>query len=279
MPLPRLVELLNPPRDPSRAPLFDAMFVLQRSQLKSEGDLSPFFMGAEDASLVLADGLEMRSIALPLKHAQFDLTLQVAGQSPRDGHGLYVMFSLSIYLSFHSLVSTHPPTHSLHPLHNRYADLRYCTALFTQERIELMSQHFISILRNAVMMTESKETIWQMPLLSEIERSKLLKWGQGRKMKIPQDRCVHEMVDETALRNPSVIAIEANEEKMTYSTLRSDSNVLARYLQFLGIDPNGREEQIVAVVLKRSTRLVVAQLAVMKAGAASIPVDHKEDAS
>ena len=45
MPLPRLVELLNPPRDPSRAPLFDAMFVLQRSQLKSKGDLSPFFMG------------------------------------------------------------------------------------------------------------------------------------------------------------------------------------------------------------------------------------------
>ena len=82
-------------------------------------------------------------------------------------------------------------------------------------------------------------------------------------------------VDEAALRNPSAVAIEADKKKMTYAALRSDSNVLARYLQFLGIDPNGKEEQIVAVVLKRSPRLVVAQLAVMKAGAASIPVDHK----
>src|SRR6185295_9691062 len=73
-PFPLLVEKLQPQRDPSRSPLFQVMFVLQKAQLADGQDLTGFALG-EPGSRVRLGGLDMETVPLPQSIAQFDLTL------------------------------------------------------------------------------------------------------------------------------------------------------------------------------------------------------------
>src|SRR5205085_6792674 len=76
-PFPLLVERLHPQRDPARSPLFQVMFVLQRSHLLDEAGLAAFALGEEGARLSLGE-LEFASMSLGQRVAQFDLTLMMA---------------------------------------------------------------------------------------------------------------------------------------------------------------------------------------------------------
>lgn len=70
-------------------------------------------------------------------------------------------------------------------------------------------------------------------------------------------------------KNPNKIAVTCNGIKLTYKELNERANELAHYLVEEGIGPN----QFVALVFSRSTEMVVSMLAVLKAGAAYLPID------
>ena len=82
-------------------------------------------------------------------------------------------------------------------------------------------------------------------------------------------RCVHEQIREQARRSPHQIAAVSNQEQITYSTLNSRANQLARYLISHGAGP----DSLVAVHLNRSIDLLIALVGVLKAGAAFLPLD------
>ena len=68
---------------------------------------------------------------------------------------------------------------------------------------------------------------------------------------------------------PTATALIASDKKLTYQELDQASNKLARYLSRLSIGP----EDLVAVLLERSSELIIALLATLKAGAAYLPLD------
>jgi len=68
---------------------------------------------------------------------------------------------------------------------------------------------------------------------------------------------------------PDAPALELNGERLTYGEVNRRANQLARRLQALGAGP----EVLVAICLDRSFDLVVAILAVLKSGAAWLPLD------
>src|SRR6201999_1217277 len=70
-------------------------------------------------------------------------------------------------------------------------------------------------------------------------------------------------------RTPDAVAVVFEDEQLSYAELNSRANQLAHYLQGLGVGPDAR----VALCVERSLEMVVALLAVLKAGAAYVPLD------
>jgi amino acid adenylation domain-containing protein len=81
--------------------------------------------------------------------------------------------------------------------------------------------------------------------------------------------CLHEIVQCQAASHPDAVAVRCEDESLTYQELNRRANRLARYLYSLG----ARTETPVAVLLDRTTSLIVSLLGILKAGAAYVPLD------
>jgi amino acid adenylation domain-containing protein/thioester reductase-like protein len=82
-------------------------------------------------------------------------------------------------------------------------------------------------------------------------------------------RCLPRLFEDTARKHGEKVALVCGSLELSYAQLNADANRLARLLRRRGV----RCGQFVGVCLDRSLDLVVALLAVLKAGAAYIPVD------
>lgn len=86
---------------------------------------------------------------------------------------------------------------------------------------------------------------------------------------VSEPRTVHQLFERQAERDPHAVALLCGDKQLSYSELSERANRLARHLVAKGV----RREVLVAVCLRRSTDLIVALLAILKAGAAYVPLD------
>jgi amino acid adenylation domain-containing protein len=147
--------------------------------------------------------------------------------------------------------------------------LEYCTDLLEQASAVRMLEHFRVLLEAAV--GDPTRPVGELELLSESERELVLgKWAQGSESLPLEDlRPVHEMVAEQAQRTPEATAVLCAGEELSYAQLEARANRLARALRGFGVGP----DVIVAICAERSVEMVVAVLAVLKAGGAYAPID------
>ncbi|WP_161624828.1 non-ribosomal peptide synthetase [Streptomyces spectabilis] len=83
------------------------------------------------------------------------------------------------------------------------------------------------------------------------------------------ERCVQDLVEDTARRTPDAVAVAGQEEVLTYEALSARSDALASCLVARGV----RRGDLVSVLLDRSPDLVATLLGILKAGAAYVPLD------
>ncbi|WP_082065194.1 condensation domain-containing protein [Xanthomonas sp. MUS 060] len=109
-------------------------------------------------------------------------------------------------------------------------------------------------------------------VLPDFERHQVLTQWNATAADYPRDACVHELFEAQVAHDPSAIAVVQGEVSLTYGELNARANRLAHYLRELGVCPDDR----VAICVQRSVEMVVAVLAVLKAGGrvrAYVPLD------
>ncbi len=145
--------------------------------------------------------------------------------------------------------------------------LSYRAELWDRATVERMAGHLLVLLRG--MAAGPEQRLRDLPLLDDAELRQILgEWstsGEGA----PRECCVHGLFEEQALLTPGAVAVACGEASLTYAELEARSGRLARVLRGRGIGPEAR----VGVCLDRSPELVVAVLAVLRAGAAYVPLD------
>ncbi|MFD0428142.1 AMP-binding protein [Streptomyces zhihengii] len=116
--------------------------------------------------------------------------------------------------------------------------------------------------------------VGRVDLTTEEERHRLLETFGTSPREVPE-RSWPDAFEDQVRRSPDAVALVCEDTELTYAHLDAEANRLARLLRAEGV----RDEDVVAVALPRSPRLVVALLAVMKAGAAYLPLDadHPRD--
>ncbi|MEG4011366.1 MULTISPECIES: non-ribosomal peptide synthetase [unclassified Microcoleus] len=146
-------------------------------------------------------------------------------------------------------------------------DFCYDPALFEAEDIKRLSKHFQALLESAV--KSPQIPISQLNILSDRDRLQLLIDFNQTQKDYPKNKCVHQLFEEQADRNPDSIAVVFESEQITYRELNDRANQLAHHLQNLGVEP----ESIVGICVDRSLETIVGMLGVLKAGGAYLPID------
>ncbi len=142
----------------------------------------------------------------------------------------------------------------------------YRTNLFELATIKRMAGHLQTMVEAIV--TDPEQKISSLPMLTVTEKQQLAEWNRTE-AEYPSELCVHELVEAQVTRTPNAIAVEHCGARLTYGELNERANQLARFLRKRGIGQESR----VGVCLRRSLELPVALLAVLKAGAACVPLD------
>jgi amino acid adenylation domain-containing protein len=143
----------------------------------------------------------------------------------------------------------------------------YSTDLFDHSTIERMVDHFEALLAGIVV--DPDQPISTLPLLTEVERHKLLVAWNDNGTDYPKDSCIHELFEAQAKRTPEAIAVEFEGKHWTYRELNAWANRLAHYLQGLGVGP----KKLVGICVERSLETVIGLLGVLKVGGAYVPLD------
>ena len=131
---------------------------------------------------------------------------------------------------------------------------------------DLVVGHFLRLLESAIRDPELR--LCDLPMLTEIERHKILVTWNETSASYPRDKCLHELLEDQADRTPDDVAVVCNGEKLSYRKLNERSDRLADYLRGLGVGG----DVPVGLHGDRSIGTLVGLLAILKAGGAYVPL-------
>jgi amino acid adenylation domain-containing protein len=150
------------------------------------------------------------------------------------------------------------------------AVMQYSTDLFEAETIRRFLGHWEKMLEGIV--ANPRQRLSDLPLMTEAERRQLqFEWNATRDEEDDgqQVRCIHQLIEQQVERTPDAVAVIFDKEQLTYRQLDERANLLANYLRRRGVVPGAR----VALCLERSIEMLLSVLAVLKTGAAYLPLD------
>jgi amino acid adenylation domain-containing protein len=143
--------------------------------------------------------------------------------------------------------------------------LEFSTDLFDRHTAVRLVDRFVLLLSQLA--AHPSASVFTADLLDGAERQRLASMNATAHT-VP-DSTLTDLLEAQAARTPDRVAVRFRGEELTYAGLAARAGLLAGQLAALGAGP----ERVVAVALPRSTELVVALVAVIRAGAAYLPVD------
>jgi amino acid adenylation domain-containing protein len=217
LPFETLVEELQPERSMSYNPIFQVMFVYQKT-------------AEEKLSL---PGLTLLPIDIENRNAKFDLTLSVE-EIPDKGLTVAIEFDID---------------------------------LFDLTTIERLLTHFQVLLESISLNPE--ESLLRLSLMPDEEKNNVLSQWNASQIPLPENPVFPALFEQQCRTSPESIALVAGDHYLSYDELNRRSNLVASYLNQVGIGP----ENFVGILIERSIELLVAIVGVLKSGAAYVPLD------
>ena len=151
--------------------------------------------------------------------------------------------------------------------HGIAGTIEYATALFDRATIARYSDQLIRLLD--AMTVDETMTLSALPLLSEAERTQVLYGFNDTAAPVPDGLCVHDLIARQAAASPQAVALLLDGVTLSYGELNARANRLAHHLVERGAGPGDR----VGLCAERSFEMIVGLLAILKAGAAYVPLD------
>ncbi len=148
-----------------------------------------------------------------------------------------------------------------------WGSLVYNRAYYHDATISRWAGHYTHLLAEVLRCPDTP--IADLEVLTEEEKSQLLYEFNDTAAGYPENKTIHLLFEEQAARVPGHIAVRFEDNTLTYSELNRQANQWARLLRSRGVAP----DVIVGVMLEPSPGMVVALLAVLKAGGAYLPID------
>jgi amino acid adenylation domain-containing protein len=146
-------------------------------------------------------------------------------------------------------------------------ELEYSTELFERGTAERMAKAWAKLLQG-IADSEDME-ISRLQLFPPDELHWLVVERNRTRTEYPRDKCVHQIFEGAASMAPDAIAITHGRTSLTYGDLNERANKLSRHLSGLGVLAG----DLVGVCLDRSIDMVIALLAILKAGGVYVPLE------
>ncbi|MFF3005504.1 amino acid adenylation domain-containing protein [Kitasatospora sp. NPDC057940] len=180
------------------------------------------------------DGLRVEESALPRMHALFDIGFEFEERDGRLG-GL----------------------------------VEYSTALFDPETVARIARH-LTVLLEGMAAADPDRLVDELPLMDEQERRLVTTgWNATATGARFHTATVHGLVADQARRTPDAAAVTTEDRSLTFAELDALTDALAHRLADRGVGPG----TVVGVRTRRAAEMTIAQLAVLKAGGAYLPLD------
>lgn len=145
-------------------------------------------------------------------------------------------------------------------------EFHYDSNLIDSDNIEQLSKQFHLLLKNIISHPEA--TVGDFEILSGEERKQILVGFNNTCGDIPENKCIHHIIEEQAKSSPDAAAVIFEDRELSYAELNARANQLAHHLQKLGVGP----EVPVGIYLDPSLEMIVGLLAILKAGGAYVPL-------
>lgn len=193
-----IVEKLLHKRDPSRSPVFQTFFGLQKVQHNNE--MQEMIIPGNKNVRVNWGKLLLESFTISQQEGQFDLTAEFS-----EGKNIFS------------------------------GAFKYNTDLFHPNTAKQMVRHFKNLIEEVV--SNPDRSISKLLLLSKEESDLILyKWNETN-FKYDDFDCMHKLIEKQTSQTPDSVAVVFEDESLTYKKLNRRANRLANYLHKLGVKP------------------------------------------
>lgn len=146
--------------------------------------------------------------------------------------------------------------------------LTYNSDLYENATAERMFDHLEELFKTII--ADPSKPLCDLGFISEKEKQQLLVEFNETQTAFPADKTITELFSDRVKINPDDIALICEDVELSYKALNERSNRFAAYLRS---EYNIRPDDLIGIKLERSEWMLISILAVLKSGAAYLPVD------
>lgn len=147
-------------------------------------------------------------------------------------------------------------TNSLH------GSIEYNTDLYDQRFIASFVESFQTLLQSVI--DNPKQSLLALPIVGASTS-----FEKRISFTFPEQSTITQLFEEAVAKFPNHVALKYGETRLTYAELNSRANRLACVLRDMGAQP----DDLIGIYIERSIEMIIGILAILKAGAAYLPLD------